>query len=89
MTARKMLLWAVGCGFLISLLLLCFEWLSSRSSPFGLALPGWLLVIYFWGFEGGKGPWPILAYLGANTLVYSLLILVLLMVASHFRKRES
>jgi hypothetical protein len=48
---------------------------------------GWQL--YLWGFEGGKGIWPFIVYILANTLAYSLLAFVALVLAKHFFKRES
>lgn len=78
------LIWtALGFGTIIAALLLILETVLPGHAPRAIALPGWIAVIFFWGFEGGRGPGPWIIFSIANTIAYSMLgffVLVLLRI---------
>jgi hypothetical protein len=67
---------ALVVGALISALLFFVEKFVPGHSPRIVAIPGWIAIIFLWGFEGGRGAWPWVVFLVANALAYSLLAFI-------------
>jgi hypothetical protein len=75
---RKVAWTAVFAGSVISALLLLVEEFMPGHSPRTVAIPGWIAMIFLWGFEGGRGAWPWVVFFIANSLAYSYLVFIVL-----------
>jgi hypothetical protein len=82
------LVWgALAAGTAISGLLLTMETLP-RHAPRPLAMPGWIAVMFLWGFEGGRGAWPWVVFMVANAVAYSYFIFLgFVILGIIFRRR--
>jgi hypothetical protein len=78
---------ALVAGTLISALLLFVEHFVPGHSPRTVAIPGWIAIIFLWGFEGGRGAWPWVVFLIANALAYSYLAFIVLIAWRIFSRK--
>jgi hypothetical protein len=85
---RRIIWKALAAGVFISVLILCLELFVPAHSPRSVALPGWIAIIFFWGFDGGRGPWPWIVFNVANAIVYSMLALGVLLLWKLFSRRR-
>jgi hypothetical protein len=77
---------AIGIG--ISGLLLAIEAFVPSPAPRAVALPGWMAIIFLWGFEGGRGAWPWIVFTVANAIAYSYVVFLLLVVSGIISRRK-
>jgi hypothetical protein len=81
---------ACAAGILIAFVLFCVEKFMPGHAPRVVALPGWIGIISFWGFEGERGGvWAWVVFIVVNSVVYSgFALIAILLFEGFFQKRR-